>query len=271
VAAKNSVAVFIGWSGPRSKAVALAFKEWLPLVIQAAIPWVSEDIDRGAPWFTTIGTHLTEAHYGLLCVTPENVTEPWVLFEAGALALRTGEGLACPYLLDMTPAALAGPLAQLQAATANRDGTWRVVETVNRLLDAEAQLPAERLRKAFDKWWSELEGRLAEARQVAAAPAQVPDRSADDKLDELLEIARAQQRSEGRVFDTTTAFLPLGGGAPQVFTNLGLSPAPKIGDMPVRGLLTYLPPAPPSEPAPTKPSRPSLRAKLGKPKKAPPP
>src|SRR4051794_5290434 len=100
------VTVFIGWSGPRSKAVAIAVRDWLPQVIQAAEPWLSEAMDRGAQWFTTIGTHLKTADYGLLCVTPENAEEPWVLFEAGALALRTSERLACPYLLDMVPAAL---------------------------------------------------------------------------------------------------------------------------------------------------------------------
>jgi hypothetical protein len=78
------VSVFIGWSGPRSRAVALALADWLPQVIQAATPWVSEAMDRGAQWFATIGAHLKNAEYGLLCVTPGNATEAWALRGRGA-------------------------------------------------------------------------------------------------------------------------------------------------------------------------------------------
>lgn len=208
--AKVAVAVFLGWSGPRSKAVAKALANWLPQVIQAVSPWLSESMDRGAQWFATIGVHLKGADYGLMCVTPENATEPWVLFEAGALAIHTSERLACPYLLDLTPAQLSGPLGQLQAATADRDGTWQVVQTINKLLDEPVRLSDDRLRRAFDRWWPELEGQLAAARQIVAAPPPAPQRSPEDKLDEILETVRAIQRAETRVFNTT-ASLPLTG------------------------------------------------------------
>jgi hypothetical protein len=33
--------VFISWSGERSKLIAEAFYEWLPMVIQSAKPWMS--------------------------------------------------------------------------------------------------------------------------------------------------------------------------------------------------------------------------------------
>jgi hypothetical protein len=44
--------LFIGWSGEKSKAVGIALKNWLPLVIQAIDPWISEDADKGSRWFS---------------------------------------------------------------------------------------------------------------------------------------------------------------------------------------------------------------------------
>lgn len=190
--------------------MAVAFRDWLPQVIQAAEPWLSESMDRGAQWFATIGAQLKTAAYGILCVTPENAGEPWVLFEAGALAIHTSERLACLYLLDMTPAGLPQPLGQLQAATADREGTWQVIETINSLLDDSVRLPDGRLRRAFDKWWQDLEVwwqdlevRIKAAREIAHELPAAPARSTDEKLDEVLEIVRALQRSGARVLDTT--------------------------------------------------------------------
>ena len=82
--------VFISWSGERSRSIAEALREWLPDVIQAVKPWLSaEDIDKGARWSSDLAHELEDAHVGVICLTPENLEEPWIHFEAGALSKTT--------------------------------------------------------------------------------------------------------------------------------------------------------------------------------------
>ena len=101
--------VFISWSGARSKKVALIFRDWLPTVIQAIEPFVSsEDIEKGARWNTDIAQELKESSFGLICVTKENLSAPWLNFEAGALSKTIDNTYVAPLLFDVKPSDLKG-------------------------------------------------------------------------------------------------------------------------------------------------------------------
>lgn len=73
--------IFISWSGERSKYIAVALKEWLPLVLHDLKPWVSDkDITAGERWAQAVAGELDTSNFGILCVTPENVKNEWILF-----------------------------------------------------------------------------------------------------------------------------------------------------------------------------------------------
>ena len=92
--------VFISWSGDISHETALAFKGWLPSVIQSIESFVSsEDIAKGGRWTKEIERELQESRFGLVCVNPLNMERPWLVFEAGALSNSLGRGRVCPFLL----------------------------------------------------------------------------------------------------------------------------------------------------------------------------
>ena len=94
--------VFITWSGARSKVVAEALRDWLPRVIQRLKPWISvDDIDKGAHWRNEISQHLAKAEVGIVVPTPDNLTTPWLLFEAGAISKNEDRALVCTYLVGL--------------------------------------------------------------------------------------------------------------------------------------------------------------------------
>ena len=94
--------VFLSWSGQRSKAVADLLAKWTPHVIQAVEPWISSAIDKGARWQSETAARLEDVKVGIVCLTPGNLSEPWILFEAGALSKTTGSSV-CTFLFDLYP------------------------------------------------------------------------------------------------------------------------------------------------------------------------
>lgn len=183
--------VFISWSGERSQALAQAFREWLPNVIQAVQPWMSAaDIEKGTRWSSDIAGQLEETRVGIVCLTPDSLEAPWIHFEAGALSKTVQKTYVCPYLLEVEPTDIKGPLVQFQAARANKDDTRKLLHTINRALDREA-LTDSQLDNAFEKWWPDLEQRLEHIPDVREPE---PQRANREILQEILELARAQER-----------------------------------------------------------------------------
>lgn len=198
--------VFISWSGALSRQIALALREWLPLVIQDLQPYMSEeDIEKGIRWALDLATELDTVSYGILCLTPENVNAPWMNFEAGALSKSLSEARVAPLLFGMKPSDLSGPLAQFQATSYGESEIRKLVRSLN--ANIAAPLAAGTVEKSFDTWWPQLRGELDpladEAAKLIAAPTPSPGTTQDERLDEILELARHQQRALARLTETS--------------------------------------------------------------------
>lgn len=163
------------------------------MVVQSVKPWMSdEDIAAGSRWLAEVSSTLNSAKIGLICVTPENQHNPWLLFEAGALSKTLEQLCVCPLVFEMTPGQLAGPLTQFQANRLDRDGIGRVVATINRSL-GEREIDPRQLEEILNVWWPSLEAKLDSLRP---APAPVALRSTANQLEELLALARENLRRE---------------------------------------------------------------------------
>jgi hypothetical protein len=184
------VQVFISWSKPYSQQVARVLAPWLSRVLQTVTPFVSTGIDAGARWLTDINRSLDQIDFGILCVTAENQSEPWLNFEAGALAKKLDQARVVPLCIDLTPNDLLPLLGQFQGKTLSREDIEDVVLSINRA--AEHSLDEPLVRESVGQWWLNLSAQPDEihaSQRLEHRPAARP-RSLDDKVDELLSIVR---------------------------------------------------------------------------------
>ena len=101
--------IFASWSGKTSREAAIAFREWLPKVIQSISVFVSsKDIEAGDRWGTEIAEELKKCDFGVVFVTKSNKEKPWLLFEAGALSKRYTDAKVVPVLCNILPSEISG-------------------------------------------------------------------------------------------------------------------------------------------------------------------
>jgi hypothetical protein len=156
--------VFISWSGQRSKKVADFLFSWLRKLPLTIVPWVSgEAIDPGTRWSKELDEALKETNFGILCVTKENQREPWICFEAGALAKAIDRTNVVPYLIDMGPGELEHPLKQFHAIEANKENTLKLIKTIHKVSGDKTRSEGD-LTEVFEKWWPDLEVKIGEAK-----------------------------------------------------------------------------------------------------------
>ncbi|HLJ90582.1 MAG TPA: TIR domain-containing protein [Candidatus Angelobacter sp.] len=186
--------IFVSWSGPRSGALAEALRSWLPKVVNAFKPWLSSaDIDKGSLWHNEISSKLASAKAGIICITPNNLNSPWLLFEAGALSKTVGKTCVCTLLLGIKPTDLTGPLSHFQTTIVNKEEILRLVKDLNGWL-GDAAMETAQLEETFDLWWPKLE------KSISSLPSDGPEkrqeRTEREMLEELLNLARKQDRDQ---------------------------------------------------------------------------
>jgi len=148
--------VFISWSGEASRKMADLLRIYLPDMLQSLKPFMSQhDLASGRRWSEQLSKELEESNFGIVCLTPDNLESPWILFEAGALTKHV-EGRACCLLFrGLQPADVSGPLAQFQNRVFSRDGFQKLLIDLNDL--AAEHVERASLLRIFEKWWPDLE------------------------------------------------------------------------------------------------------------------
>jgi hypothetical protein len=175
--------------GERSKQIAEVIHWWLPNVLQFVKPYSSPaDIDKGARWANEISKELEQSQIGIIAMTEENSTSPWIMFEAGAISKVVGEARVCPIVFGIAKTDLVGPLAMFQAIEFNRAEVRQLLTTINKGAKGAA-LSDRHLEETFDMWWLKLEQKVA-AIPSTPSPSK-PHRENRDLLEEIVENTRS--------------------------------------------------------------------------------
>ena len=192
--------IFIGWSGTKSKQLAKALYDWLPLVLQHVEPYMSEEMEKGTRWASDIANHVEQSSFGLFCLTRENIEAPWINFEAGAISKVISSSFVLPILLGVVPSDIRGPLAMFQSATPDKEQMLRVVRTINSASRDNNTLDESRLIRAFEGLWEPFASQMksiSESEPEAPQREEVTEQSA--ALEEILSSVRQQAQDTASV------------------------------------------------------------------------
>jgi hypothetical protein len=159
--------VFISWSGEKSHNVATVLHDWLPYIIQVIKPFMSSgDILKGERWGDVLAKELEDTQFGIICLTPSNIKAPWLSFEAGALSKSIDRSFLSPFLFQVKPTDIEGPLAQFQTTTFEKEDVFNLLISINNRLESDTRLELALLRRTFETWWPQLEEALFELQRT---------------------------------------------------------------------------------------------------------
>jgi TIR domain len=227
------VKVFISWSGEPSKSIARALSTWLPEVAQHVKPWMSDQhIKGGMRWNAEVAAALDASAFGIVCLTAANQHEPWLMFEAGALAkrLQNEPGQVVPLYIDLTSAEVTGPLDAFQGHQLDEEGMRGLVQDLMELRETPPD-PA----RLFKAMWPDLKSQVNEAKQRSPEP-KTPRRTTGEMLEEIVERVRRLDLGQS---PRTQGFVTSGFGARAEASNDSesrrpglLDPLPRTGSVP---------------------------------------
>lgn len=183
--------IFVSWSGELSKKVAGVMDKWLPCIIQSLDVFFSpDDIEKGENWDAKLTQELASCNYGIICLTNQNVSAPWIHFEAGALA-KAFDSRVSTLLANVNPSDINGPLSRYQATRLEKEDFLQLIRSINKA--CESALRDEVIVPSFDAIWPKIESEIKEIIKTDVTPKKAEKKDAGSApLEEVLQLLRKQ-------------------------------------------------------------------------------
>lgn len=184
--------VFLSWSGTKSKLYAEVFNKYISIIIPGIETFMSsEEIEKGMRWGEKIAKELHSTDYGILFVTDENISSPWLNFEAGALSKSIDVGRVAPLLIDAKIDELAGkPVSQFQASLFDKEELKKLITSIAK---TGSTTKLEIVSQYFEKFWPDIESDIEEKITLESGLKKSPEPSALEKtLNEMSNLIKRQ-------------------------------------------------------------------------------
>ena len=197
--------IFISWSGELSKELGEIFSNWIPAVLQFVRPYFTpDDIEKGSRWSTEIAKELQQSEIGIIVLTKDNLLNPWIMFETGALSKQMETSRICPILFGLENTDLVGPLVQFQATSFKERDMKKLVKTINNAC-SDNKLADDVLDNVFEMWWPELEEKVNSVMGKERDKGRTELRSERELIEEILSLTRRSasiaRRESGEYFN----------------------------------------------------------------------
>ena len=166
--------VFLSWSGELSRCVALLFRDFMNQLFTASDPtFIScEDIEMGQKWAEILFTHLKNDNLGIVFVTKENLTAPWLHYEFGALS-KEAFSRVIPVLIDLNRNDVDDtPIGQFQSAISiKKENICKLMTVICKHI--KPSIRPKTLSRRFKKNWDKLRGSIEDAKRIHAADVRI--------------------------------------------------------------------------------------------------
>jgi hypothetical protein len=158
--------IFVSWSKVPAKSIAVELKHFLEMTLRTVEVWVSDsDLQKGKRWGPQLAQELESTNVGIICVTPNNMQEPWLHFEAGALSKSMADAAIHPLCLSVDKSQLPSTLSQFQATVFEKEDFLGLVIAINNAGGAPEKESG--VRERFERGWEGLEGAVSKALYAA--------------------------------------------------------------------------------------------------------
>lgn len=158
--------LFISWSKASTRGIADSLARHLELMLPRQEVFVStRDITLGENFRNVIDEQLKSSSFALICVNSENIKEPWLHYEAGAISATIEKAHIIPLLFDGDFEIIKDtPLGVFHAIKYDKEAIRQIVDLVS---DDKT-----RAQEYFKKFWPDLEADIAQ--HMGREPAHKP-------------------------------------------------------------------------------------------------
>lgn len=154
--------IFISWSKSPSREVAILLEAYLRKIIPYPnVEWFlsaskETGLDSGDRYLRILDNKLESSDFGILVLTKNNYSSPWILFEAGSLSKNIADSKVVPLLINRQENDIEEPLRNFHYATLTKSKIFDLIKSLTKSIFGGKNINQElykQLENVVDDTW----------------------------------------------------------------------------------------------------------------------